>query len=63
MRETRAAIRIQKIWLGYSTRQWYLRIRQQIIGIQAHIRGVLARRRLRAKIEQLKSIIIQKYWR
>jgi len=63
LRETRAAIRIQKIWRGHSTLQWYMKTRLQIIAIQAQIRGVLARRRLRAKIEELKSIVIQKYWR
>lgn len=63
LRERRAAIRIQKIWRGHSARHSYLKTRDQLIAIQARIRGVLARRRVRGKIEELKSIIIQKYWR
>lgn len=63
LRERRAAIRVQKIWRGHSARRSYLKTRDQLIAIQARIRGVLARRRVRAKIEELKSIIIQKYWR
>lgn len=48
-----AAIHIQAAWRGYKVRSWYKKLRQGIMLVQAHAKGLLARRaflELKAKI-------------
>ena len=63
MRKTKAATLLQKTWRGYSARKNYITIRNQFIVIQAHIRGLIIRRKLKAYIQWKQSIVIQKTWR
>ena len=42
-----AVIRIQRAWRSYKASEWYRKLRSGIVMFQAHIRGLLARRRFR----------------
>jgi IQ calmodulin-binding motif. len=42
-----AALQIQRAWRSHKASAWYRKLRSGIVMFQAHIRGYLARRRLR----------------
>ncbi|KAM4829772.1 unconventional myosin-Vc [Thomomys bottae] len=63
LKETWAAIVIQKHCRGYLVRNLYQLIRVATITIQAYARGFLARRRYRKMLEEHKAVILQKYAR
>ncbi|KAM6201370.1 unconventional myosin-Vc [Rhynchocyon petersi] len=63
LKETWAAIIIQKYSRGYLVRNLYQLIRVATITIQAYTRGFLARRRYRKMLQEHKAVILQKYAR
>ncbi|XP_004639046.1 unconventional myosin-Vc isoform X2 [Octodon degus] len=63
LKETWAAIVLQRHCRGYLVRNLYQLVRVATITIQAHARGFLARRRYRKMLEEHKAVILQKYAR
>ncbi|KAL6037688.1 hypothetical protein STEG23_005957 [Scotinomys teguina] len=63
LKETWAAIILQKHCRGYLVRNLYQLIRVATITIQAHTRGFLARRQYRKLLQEHKAVILQKYAR
>lgn len=63
LKETWAAIIIQKYCRGYLVRKLCQLIHVAAVTIQAHTRGFLARKKYRKMLEEHKAVILQKYAR
>ena len=63
LRETRAAIRIQKRIRGFLCKTKYLRLRHTAITIQCHCRGQRARKMYIQLLYENKAVVIQRYTR
>ena len=60
LRETRAAIIIQKRVRGFVCRQQYNRVRKAVLGLQTYARANLARQEYLNRVRNRKAVIIQK---
>lgn len=58
-RRNTAAIKIQALWRGHATRQWYARAKAAIVEIQALIRGKLARLEAHRRRVALAATVVQ----
>lgn len=63
LRETRAAIRIQKRIRGFLCKTKYIRLRHTTLAIQCHCRGQTARRAYMQLLYKNKAVVIQRYAR
>lgn len=56
-----AALKIQKVWRGYKVRCWYQKLKEGIVVVQAHIRGLRVREWRRQLVNQKKVSFIYSY--
>lgn len=62
-RWTEAALLMQACWKSYKAKQWYQKLRSSTIRLQAGVRGLAARKKLRRLRVEKAAISIQSYWR
>lgn len=63
LRQTRAAITIQRYWRGWNQRRKFVTAKRSALAIQRYGRGFIARQKYSEKLNNHKATIVQKYCR